>query len=182
MLDIHDKIPLEPFSLTHSCQILPPSCELTATDHIKALISNEMRNINIYSIFEEKEHQCYCCYHDDDDDEEDADTLRSSTAQIAMLEIGVEQLDLIGSQTDREIRDMDKKDQGKSVLSPNSHSDQRIMTHSLCFQKRRVEATYRLRMSCWSYSICDFIGVSRYMVAIAFNYLDRFLAVEKFSW
>ena len=181
-MDVHDQISLEPLSFTHSCQLLLPSCELTATDHIKALISNEMRNINIYSIFEEEEHQCYCYHDDDDDDEEDADTLRSSTAQIVMLEIGVEQLDLIGSQTDREIRDRDKKDQGKSVLSPNSHSDQRIMTHSLCFQKRRVEATYRLRMSCWSYSICDFIGVSRYMVAIAFNYLDRFLAVEKFSW
>ena len=40
----------------------------------------------------------------------------------------------------------------------------------------------RLRMSDWCYKICDYIGASREIVAVAFNYLDRFLTAEKYSW
>lgn len=40
----------------------------------------------------------------------------------------------------------------------------------------------RLRMSDWSYSIVDLFGASRDIVAVAFNYLDRFLALERHSW
>ncbi len=57
-----------------------------------------------------------------------------------------------------------------------------IIQHGCCCEKRKIEATYRLRMSAWSYSICDYIGASRYIVAVAFNYLDRYLIVGKYSW
>ena len=54
--------------------------------------------------------------------------------------------------------------------------------NSLGVNCSQVESIYRLRMSSWCYSICDYIGASRHIVAVAFNYLDRFLEVEKYSW
>lgn len=49
-------------------------------------------------------------------------------------------------------------------------------------QHKGIEGVYRLRMSDWCYKICDYIKASRHIVSIAFNYVDRFLAVEKYTW
>ena len=45
-----------------------------------------------------------------------------------------------------------------------------------------VDAIYRLKMSQWSYRIIDYFGVSREIIAIAFDYLDRFIDSGIFSW
>lgn len=45
-----------------------------------------------------------------------------------------------------------------------------------------TDETCRLKMSEWCYKICDYLGASRETVAIAFNYLDRFLTAERFTW
>jgi hypothetical protein len=45
-----------------------------------------------------------------------------------------------------------------------------------------IDAIYRLRMSEWSYRVIDYFGVSREIVAISFDYLDRFIDSEVFSW
>jgi len=45
-----------------------------------------------------------------------------------------------------------------------------------------INAIYRLRMSEWSYRVIDYFGVSREIVAISFDYLDRFIDSEVFSW
>ena len=45
-----------------------------------------------------------------------------------------------------------------------------------------TDATYRLRMSSWSYKIVDYFGASREIVSIAFNYLDRFIDSGVYSW
>lgn len=58
--------------------------------------------------------------------------------------------------------------EGENIYDPTQHLD--------------VEEIYRLRMSDWCYKICDFIKAGRHIVPVAFNYLDRFLAVEKYTW
>jgi len=50
-----------------------------------------------------------------------------------------------------------------------------------------IDDIYRLRMSEWSYRVVDYFGVSREIVAISFDYLDRFIDSEVidsevFSW
>ena len=45
-----------------------------------------------------------------------------------------------------------------------------------------IDDIYRLRMSEWSYRVIDCFGVSREIVAISFDYLDRFIDSEVFSW
>ncbi len=53
---------------------------------------------------------------------------------------------------------------------------------SKLFEKQRLEAIYRLRMGVWCYNICDCIKASRHIVAVAFNYLDRFLDAGNYLW
>jgi len=45
-----------------------------------------------------------------------------------------------------------------------------------------VDAIYRLKMSEWSYRIIDYFGANREIVAISFDYLDRFIDSGIFSW
>ena len=55
--------------------------------------------------------------------------------------------------------------------NPSSSIENQIKADEIC----------RLRMSEWCYKICDYLGASRSTVSIAFNYLDRFLAHEKYT-
>jgi hypothetical protein len=61
----------------------------------------------------------------------------------------------------------------EETVSSNAPSsiDNQIKADEIC----------RLRMSEWCYKICDYLGASRSTVSIAFNYLDRFLAHEKYT-
>jgi len=58
---------------------------------------------------------------------------------------------------------------------------------SLVAEDDEIDDIYRLRMSEWSYRVIDYFGVSREIVAISFDYLDRFIDSEVmdsevFSW
>jgi len=49
-------------------------------------------------------------------------------------------------------------------------------------EKKELDSVYHLRMSDWSHRIVDFFGVSREIVAISFDYLNRFIASNVFPW
>ena len=48
--------------------------------------------------------------------------------------------------------------------------------------KNELDSVYHLRMSDWSYRIVDCFGVSREIVAISFDYLNRFIASNVLPW
>ena len=78
-----------------------------------------------------------------------------------------------------------KQEQGSGTTMPSSatatHNNN---TNSLCcgVSGLLADEICRLKMSDWCYKICDFLGASREIVAVAFNYLDRFLTAEKYIW
>jgi len=49
-------------------------------------------------------------------------------------------------------------------------------------EKYELDSVYHLRMSYWCYRIVDCFGISREFVAIAFDYLNRFIATNVFPW
>jgi catabolite regulation protein CreA len=49
-------------------------------------------------------------------------------------------------------------------------------------EKNELDSVYHLRMSDWSYRIVDCFGVSREIVAISFDYLNRFIASNVLPW
>ncbi|GFH55987.1 hypothetical protein CTEN210_12463 [Chaetoceros tenuissimus] len=62
---------------------------------------------------------------------------------------------------------VDQRDQ-RCVFEEENMDEEQI-------QDYESDAIYRFRMSSWSYRIVDYFGVSREIVSIAFNYLDRFI-------
>jgi|AntRauTorckE5430_2_1112549.scaffolds.fasta_scaffold10294_1 hypothetical protein len=68
---------------------------------------------------------------------------------------------------------------GGLIEAANSNIDD---LSSSIFENEAADPIYRLRMADWSYRIIDYFGASREIVAIAFDYLDRFLDSGVFLW
>lgn len=49
-------------------------------------------------------------------------------------------------------------------------------------EKYELDSVFHLRMRYWCYRIVDCFGVSREIVAIVFDYLNRFIATNVFPW
>ena len=89
---------------------------------------------------------------------------------------------------------LEKGYDGISIYSPVTYWEQKNFHQSSSSQNTCInyykyyeedyltDATYRLRMSSWSYRIVDYFGASREIVSIAFNYLDRFIDSGVYCW
>ena len=166
-----ENIPLQPHRALENMPI--SSCEETVMDRIDVLLKKES---NIYNMWLHQQHRTRAKCSSTDmpsctvDGNLHGDLRHLTLARHASISL-------------------------QSKLSADNNSPKVIYDHSKQTDQARydqqeadlaeqlkTEEIYRLRMSDWSYRIVDFFGASREIVDVAFNYLDRFLALEKFSW
>jgi hypothetical protein len=153
----YEKISLQP--LPNKYMALTSSCEETVTEQTRVMLKKESAIYLVRSqheggdfLLKQKLNQMSLGDHQHSTDtEEDESIYQPSTSKISLP--GQYQHDRHSPQPPR------KKD-----TSP--------------FE---ADNTCRLRMSDWSYKIVDFFGASRDIVAVAFNYLDRFMALPRHS-
>lgn len=154
---IPDRIFLEPTCYLVSSNDESNSCEAMAVDRIKVLITQESKKV--YSV-------CQCRNIDID---------HVSSLSPPAFQNEVEQI-TAGLMTAL------RESPSRSTSPVFEHSYDCEEGYHYSTQHIGIEGIYRLRMSDWCYKICDYIKVSRHIVSIACNYVDRFLAIEKYTW
>lgn len=164
-MDCNESISLKPMQICSMNredlnELLQFSCEksaMNATDHIQVLTSKERSKI--YSVFEEVSVSKY------------------ENGGLSAIDRYIQQLAFQATRIFSGYSYNSQTNQSRSDTSYHSSDDVHVRK-----LHERTAAIYRLRMSDWCYKVCDFIEANRQIVAIAFNYLDRFLAIERYSW
>jgi hypothetical protein len=194
-MDNQDQILLELQISSKDTHQPPLTCEFTASEHIKGL--NYVEEKKVYAIYKGGGAHTNNCtrkdnygYNDGTSAEgQNRDFQPSTTNQINMLQNSIENMHVAGKECNDVNEENQNSEQQCSVTDSCCTMSDKVVIHqqhlhatSDSMRYSQVESIYRLRMSSWCYSICDYIGASRHIVAVAFNYLDRFLEVEKYSW
>ena len=156
MVISYEKISLQP--LPNKYMALRTSCEETVTEQTRAMLKKESA---IYLVRSQNE---------------GGDVLLKQ--KLNQMSLG-DQQHSTDTEEDESIYQPTSKISLPEQYQHNRHSPQPPRKDTSPFE---ADNTCRLRMSDWSYKIVDFFGASRDIVAVAFNYLDRFMALERHSW